>query len=53
MATIRERKSKDGQVKYQVLVRKKGARAQIVTFTRKSDAQRWARRDHVYPQGRG
>lgn len=42
MATIRERANSDGTPSYQVIVRLKGFPAQRATFTRKTDAKRWA-----------
>jgi len=41
MATIRERKNKDGSVSYQVQIRLKGYPPQVEHFKRKTDAQRW------------
>ncbi len=42
MATISKRKDKDGTVKFQVIVRLKGHPPQIATFTRITDAKKWA-----------
>ena len=42
MASITERKGKDGKVSYRVLVRLKGASTQVATFERKTDAKIWA-----------
>jgi len=42
MATIRERKTKEGAVSYQALVRLKGFAPQTASFDRKTDAKRWA-----------
>ncbi|BCR03068.1 integrase [Desulfuromonas versatilis] len=42
MAVIQERKTKDGKIKYRVLVRMKGCPPQSATFTRKTDAKKWA-----------
>lgn len=44
MATIRERKSADGKLRYQVQVRLKGHPTQTATFDRKTDARRWVQR---------
>lgn len=41
MATIRERKTNKGHVRYQAQVRLKGFPAQSATFDRKTDAKRW------------
>ncbi|QBR84709.1 site-specific integrase [Legionella israelensis] len=43
MATIEERKSKDGKISYRVKVRLKGFPTQQATFKRKTDAHRWAK----------
>lgn len=42
MATISERKTEDGKVRYQAKVRLKGYPAQAATFHRKKEAERWA-----------
>ncbi len=42
MATIRERRTKDGDLRYQVVVRLKGHPIQRATFRRKTDAKKWA-----------
>jgi integrase len=42
MANIQERKSKDGKVTYRVQVRLKGYPSQTASFSRKTDAKRWA-----------
>jgi len=41
MATIRERKTGNGEVRYQAQVRLKGFPQQNATFNRKTDAKRW------------
>lgn len=41
MASIQERKTKDGKVSFRVQVRLKGHPAQTATFDRKTDAKRW------------
>jgi len=41
MATIRERKAGNGEVRYQAQVRLKGFPPQNATFNRKTDAKRW------------
>lgn len=41
MATIRERKTSKGEVRYQAIVRLKGFAPQTATFNRKTDAKRW------------
>mgnify|MGYP002700364013 FL=1 len=41
MATIRERKTGNGEVRYQAQVRLKGFPPQNATFNRKTDAKRW------------
>ncbi len=43
MASIRKRKDKQGNLRYQVIVRKKGVPDQYATFERLTDARRWAR----------
>ncbi len=43
MATIRKRKNDDGDVSYQVQIRKKGSAPVAKTFKRLEDAKRWAR----------
>lgn len=42
MATIQERKAKDGTVSYRVQVRLKGYPTQTASFSRKTDAKKWA-----------
>lgn len=42
MASIQERKDKDGKIRYRVQVRVKGYEAQRATFERKTDARLWA-----------
>jgi integrase len=42
MATIKERTSKDGSIRYTVEVRLKGYPRQTATFKRKTDAKKWA-----------
>lgn len=42
MATIQERKSADGKIKYRAIVRLKGYPTQSATFARKTDAKKWA-----------
>lgn len=42
MANIQKRISKEGKVRYRVLIRLKGASPQSATFERKTDALRWA-----------
>ncbi|MBX9744821.1 MAG: hypothetical protein K2X08_06385 [Chlamydiales bacterium] len=42
MATIKERKDKDGKDRFQVIVRLKGFPTQAATFTRLTDAKKWA-----------
>ena len=44
MATIQERKSRDGKTSYRAIVRLKGVPPQTATFTRKTDARNWANR---------
>ena len=43
MATIRKRKDKEGSIRYQVIVRKKGVPDQYATFERLTDARKWGR----------
>jgi len=43
MATIVPRTSKDGKITYLVRVRRKSAPAQTATFTKLSDAKKWAK----------
>jgi integrase len=43
VATILERRLKDGSKKFLVQVRRRGAKPQSQTFTRKTDATRWAK----------
>jgi hypothetical protein len=42
MATISERRTEDGKVRYQVEIRLKGYPPQAATFCRKKEAKRWA-----------
>lgn len=42
MAVIQERKQVDGSITYRVLVRLKGFPTQSASFTRKTDAKKWA-----------
>ncbi len=42
MATINKRKDQDGNTRYQVIVRLKGHPTQTATFTRITDAKKWA-----------
>jgi integrase len=42
MAAIQERQGRDGKPVYRVQIRMKGHPAQSATFTRKTDAKRWA-----------
>ena len=44
MASIQKRKTRDGKLRYRVLVRLKGHSVQSATFSRKTDARRWAER---------
>jgi len=41
MATIQERKDKEGKVRYRAIVRMKGHPPQSATFKRKTDAKKW------------
>ncbi|MFL0797506.1 MAG: site-specific integrase [Cellvibrionaceae bacterium] len=41
MATIRERRTNNGEIRYQAQVRLKGFPMQTATFNRKTDAKRW------------
>lgn len=41
MATIQERKSKDGTVSFKAVIRLKGHPTETATFSRKTDAKRW------------
>lgn len=43
MASIRVKKDKDGKPRYHVQIRKKGLKPITATFTRRTDAERWAR----------
>ncbi|NQV59374.1 MAG: site-specific integrase [Alphaproteobacteria bacterium] len=43
MAYIQKRSSKDGTVSYRVQIRRKGYPLQTASFSRKTDADRWAR----------
>jgi integrase len=47
MATIHERKTRDGKTRYQVKVRLRGHPAEMATFARKKDAQKWAQETEV------
>ena len=42
MATIEERRSKDGKITYRVKIRLKGFPPQSASFSRKTDAKKWA-----------
>lgn len=42
MASIHERKGKDGKVRYRVQIRLKGYPPQVASFERKTDAKLWA-----------
>ena len=42
MATIRERRTNSGEVRYHAQVRLKGHEPQTASFTRKTDARKWA-----------
>lgn len=44
MATIQERTTDDGKVRYRVVVRLKGFPSQSATFRRKTDARKWAQK---------
>jgi len=44
MATIQERKLKNGTTHYRAIVRQKGNKSQSKTFRRKTDAKEWARK---------
>jgi len=44
MATIQERKLKDGSTRYRVIVRQKGHKPETATFRRKTDAKEWAKK---------
>lgn len=41
MATIKERKDKNGKTRFQVIIRRKGYPTQTATFLRKTDARKW------------
>ncbi len=41
MASIKERKDRDGKIRYHVQVRVKGCPPQYAAFKRKTDADRW------------
>ena len=41
MATIRKRKTKDGELRYQVQVRMRGYRPESASFERLTDARKW------------
>ena len=52
MASILERKGKDGKTVWQAQVRRKGYPSQIRTFDRKTDAKKWARKvEHEIDEG--
>jgi hypothetical protein len=53
MATIQERKTKEGKVTYRVLVRLKGHSHQQATFNRITDARKWAQQTESAIQGGG
>jgi hypothetical protein len=42
MPTIEPRKTKEGQTVYRVKIRRKGSPTQTATFTRLTDARKWA-----------
>src|SRR5215510_11062911 len=42
MATIEQRTIQDGQIVYRVKVRRKGAPLQTATFSKRSEARKWA-----------
>lgn len=44
MATIQERKNRNGKTSYRAIVRLKGVPPQTATFVRKTDARNWAHR---------
>ena len=44
MATIEQRTTKDGKIAYRVKIRRKGYPTQTETFTRLTDARKWAQR---------
>jgi integrase len=47
MASIRKRKAKDGTVSYTVQIRRKGHESVNETFSRKEDAEKWAREREI------
>lgn len=47
MASIRERKNKDGSIHYQVQIRLKGHPPEVGCFERLTDAKRWAQKTEV------
>ncbi|WP_416799472.1 tyrosine-type recombinase/integrase [Ciceribacter azotifigens] len=47
MSWISERKKKDGTIQYKAVVRVKGYPTRTATFTRKTDAQKWAKQVEV------
>jgi len=47
MATIERRTDKDGQLVYRVKVRRRGTPLQTATFTKPSEAHKWAM--EIYP----
>ncbi|QLH36821.1 MAG: hypothetical protein HWD61_12330 [Parachlamydiaceae bacterium] len=47
MRYIRERKLKDGGVRYQAEIRLKGHSAGIAVFDRKTDAKNWVQKEEV------
>jgi hypothetical protein len=44
MASVRERRTKDGRVRFLVQVRVKGHSPETATFDHKTDAKRWGQR---------
>ena len=42
MATVQTRRTKDGKLRFRVMVRLKGHPPEYATFSRKTDAKRWA-----------
>jgi integrase len=47
VASIRERKNKDGSIHFQVQIRLKGHPPEVGYFKRKTDAQKWAQKTEV------